>query len=118
VAEAIYDFAGLHANEEFRATFTEPESPVVTEIESITTRLLHDRRMTEADRVYLQGKLAGIQAVAQLIEAFHDRTVREKQGLDGFTRRERPRAELAFLPRSLQGRNRTFPGIRAVQGGK
>lgn len=118
MAEAVYDFAGLHMNEAFRATFTESESPVVTEIKSIETRLLHDRRLSEADRHHLQGKLAGILAVQQLIQAFHDRTVREKQGLDGITRRERPRTELALLPRGLQGRNRTFPGYRAVQGGK
>ena len=117
MAEAVYDFAGLHANEAFRATFTEPESPVVTEMTALESRL-NDRHLSEADRQYFLGKLHGIQGVATLIKAFHDRTVREKQGLDGSTRRERPRAELALLPRNLQGRNRTFPGLRAVQGGK
>jgi hypothetical protein len=116
--QAKHDFAGLHANETFRACFTERDSPVFLEIESIQTRLLY-HRLDEAEQRYLQGKLAGIRAVAMLVEAVFKRTEGEHERPVGLTRQEQPLAELRFLPRALQGRTSAFPGARrAAQGGK
>lgn len=112
----VADIAALHRNEVFQDLFTESASPVAEEIRHLHSRLLYDRTMKEEERRFLQGKLAGINAVQQLVEALHRRTAEENPF--GATPRQEAKAVLAHLPRSLQGINRAFPARRAAQGGR
>lgn len=112
------EFMSLHADERFRELFTDATSPVVVEMEALEQALLYDHRMSEQDRHYRQGRLAGLRAVQQLVAALHHRAGEEQARLAGNPRQEKPRAELRFLPRGLQGNaNRAFPvRRRAAQG--
>lgn len=111
------EIASLFRNETFRALFEERDSPVVVEKTWIEGQLLTNNSLTEGRRQFLQGKLAGINAVLMLVEALHERT-RNELHPDRASHRQEPRPELAFLPRGLQGKLRAFPARRAAQGGR
>lgn len=111
-------FGGLYQNETFRALFDHAASPVAMEASVLQGRLLTDRTLSEADRHYYQGKLAGIRAVAMLVKAIHDNVASENALAESTTRPEEVRAELRFLPRRLQGTKNAFPGPRRTAYGR
>lgn len=112
------DLHNLHRDERFRDLFADPESPVYSEVKHLEEKLLRDRTITESERLYLQGKLAGILAVQGLVQAMFERIGREESRFaDIQKRRGAVRPELSLLPRSLQGRG-AFPAKRRAARGE
>lgn len=110
-----FDAIALHNNRDFQALYESPESTVSILIRQLEHDLLTKVSSSESERVFAQGRLRGLREVRDRVAQMSEHLLEQHQSSEP---KPEPRAELKFLPRTLQGiRNRTFPAMRAVQKG-